>query len=466
MFGLVSVYDELVKILGGEKVSNSLVDLISYSRDFWPIALYKFLKDFDFKKPMVVVFPSSVEDVVKVVRFAYEREIPLYPYGGGSGVLGAATLGEEGIVLDLKGLDFIKIYPEDNFVEVGAGVNGMSLELYLNARGYTIGHFPQSLYTSTVGGWVSTKAIGQFSTKYGGIEDILLGLQVVIPSGKIIDFLPKPRGVAFQEMMKLFVGSEGMFGVVTKAFLKIFSLPKTRRFLSFLSNSFGEAISLVREVLDMGVKPGVVRIFDHIETLKWFNMVKVPKGFSGTIFILEGDERMVEAETKILFDVFGEKNFVGGEPAENWFRNRFNVKEFSEFFPLGIVVDTIEVSVNWSKAEKLYEDVVEAIKSVEGTLLVYAHASHFYHNGLCIYFIFAGIPPKNSSIYEYYNRVWEAAMEATLNNGGSITDHHGIGRMKAKWFKEDLGEDLVDIYRRIKRIFDEKNILNRGNMGV
>jgi len=458
------IYEKLVKLIGPKKVSNKIPDLISYSHDYWPISLHWLMEGKVPALPDIVVFPESTEDVVKILEFAYNEDIPVYAYGGGTGVLGGTVPEYGGIVIDLKRLRHIKINANDLIVEVGSGTNGMILEQYLNKHGFTLGHFPQSLYGSTVGGWISTKAIGQFSTKYGGIEDMLLGLEVVIPPGRVLNFKPNPRAAVGPDLKKLFIESEGMFGIITNAYLKIWPYPEKRVLLSFVSNSLEDSLDSVKNILQRGAKPAVVRIYDKVETLKWFYMEKKAKGKYGTILIIEGDSVLVDAEEKIIREEFSEATFTGEAPAKYWLEKRFSVKELSEFAPLGFVIDTIEVVAPWSKAAKLYYDVIEAMRSAEGTLLAYAHASHFYPQGVCWYFIFGGLP-KNRSPEEYYREIWSATMEATLRNGGAISHHHGIGRMRAEWIRRDLG-DVYEFFEKIKRCIDEKSILNKGNMGV
>jgi len=457
---------DLAKLIGEKKVSNKIPDLISYSHDYWPISFFWFLEGSIPSMPDVVVFPESVEDVVKVMRYAYENNIPIYPYGGGTGVLGGAVPEYKGIVIDLKRLREIKIHDYDLYVEVGAGTNGMLLEMYLNKKGYTLGHFPQSLYASTVGGWISTKAIGQFSTKYGGIEDMLLGLEVVVPPGEVLHFKPNPRAAVGPDLKKLFIEAEGLLGIITKAYLKIWPYPEKRVLMSFGSDSLEDALNSVRNIMRRGAKPAVIRIYDKIETKKWFYMVKKAKNKVGTIIILEGDPVLVEAEKRIVEEEFSNAIPLGEEPVKYWLEARFNVKELSEYLPLGIVIDTIEISVPWSRAVDLYNDVINAMRSVKGTLLAFAHASHFYPQGVCFYFIFGGIPPKESSPVEYYREIWRVTMETTIKHGGAISHHHGIGRMRAEWIMQDLGKPTFSLFRKLKKTFDERNILNRGNMGL
>ena len=451
-----------LKNLLGDKVSTKPADLFSYSHDYWLITFHWLLKGKVPALPDAVVFPESEEDVVNAVKVAHEKGVPLYPYGGGSGVLGGTVPEYGGIVVDLKRLRGLRLYEGDLMVEAGAGVNGYYIEEYLNRRGYTLGHFPQSLYPSTVGGWVATKAIGQFSTRYGGIEDMVLGLRAVIPPGKLIELKPHPRTATGPDLRKLFVGSEGIFGIVTRVWLKVRPYPEERFLISFASESLEEALDSVRRILHRGARPAVVRIYDRVETKRHFYKFEELYGKIGTVIIVEGDSRLARAEKEIV-----EREFkgvpAGEEPVRHWLETRFNVKEISEFAPIGVVIDTIEVAVNWSRAAELYENVIRAMKSVKGTLMASAHASHFYDQGVCFYFTFAGVPPRGRSAGEFYNAVWDAAMRATLDSGGTISHHHGIGRHRRRWLAEELG-DAYEVLRKVKLAIDEKDVMNPGNM--
>ncbi|AIF70091.1 dehydrogenase [Palaeococcus pacificus DY20341] len=457
------VISKISSLLGNEKVSTKEVDLLSYSHDYWPITLHWMLEGKVPALPNAVVWPESTEDVVKVVKIAYEEKVPIYPYGGGSGVLGAAVPEYGGIVLDLKRMRSLELYEDDLLLEAHAGVNGYYLEKYLNKKGYTLGHFPQSLYPSTVGGWIATKATGQFSTKYGGIEDMVLGLEAVLPWGDVITLKPHARSATGPDLKKLFIGSEGTLGVVTKAWLKVWPYPEERIMLSFASEGLEDALLSVRRILRRGAKPAVIRIYDKIETKRHFYKFDEAYGKVATVMIIEGDSNIASAERKIVEEEFKGKP-LGEELVKRWLKTRFNVKEASEFAPLGVVFDTIEVSVHWSNALKLYNNVINAMRSVKGVLFASAHASHFYPQGVCFYFTFASTP-RGKSPTEFYNDVWNAAMKATLESGGAISHHHGIGRQRRKWLKEELGS-AFELLRRVKRALDEREVMNPRDMGV
>ena len=459
------IASDLRDLIGDDKVSSSMSDLLVYCHDYSPINLHRLLRlDFD-SFPLVVAWPEDSDDVAKILRYARDNGVPVYPYGGGSGVLEAFKPLSSGIVVDLKRMNHIKL-DEDNFlVDCGAGVNGMVLEKYLNTRDFTLGHIPQSLLESTVGGWVATKATGQFSTKYGGIEYLIAGLEVVTPSGEVIFCKPHPRSAVGPDLKGLFIGSEGMFGIVTRVVFRVWPYPEKRAKLSFLSDSFEEALYSVRNILRKGIFPAVIRIYDKLETLRHFYWVDGVKGRVITIIISEGNEKVVDAEASVIKSTFKGRE-LGEEPVDHWLKTRFIVKEASIYAPLGFVFDTIEVAAVWSKVMKLYNEVTRSIKNVNGTLFASAHASHFYLQGACLYFTFGGLPPKDMSVYDYHRNVWKGAMDAVLRVGGTISHHHGIGRVRAPWIRDELGDAGFLLLKRLKEIIDADNIMNPNNMGV
>ncbi|MEX2689965.1 MAG: FAD-binding oxidoreductase [Candidatus Njordarchaeum guaymaensis] len=455
---------EISAIIGEDKVSVKEVDLVSYSHDYWLITLHWLLKGEVPALPNAVVWPETSDDVRKIIKVCYEHKVPLYPYGGGSGVLGGTIPESGGIVIDLKRMRRLQIDEENLILEAETGVNGYYLENYLNKKGYTMGHIPQSLYPSTLGGWIGTKATGQFSTKYSGIEDMILGLEVVIPPSTLLQFKPFPRSATGPDLKKIFIGSEGTLGIITKAWLKIWPYPEKRVLLSYVSDTLEDALDSVKRILWRGARPAVVRIYDIIETKRHFYTIDEAYGKIATVIIIEGDSDIVNVEQRIVESEFKGKK-LGEEPVEHWLQTRFIVKEASEFAPLGVVFDTIEVAVDWANAVELYNRVVRAMNSVKGTLFASAHASHFYPQGVCFYFTFAGIPPRGKTAYEYYKEVWDSAMKATIESKGTISHHHGIGRHRVFWLKEELG-DAFKLLEAIKQVLDEKDIMNPNNMGL
>jgi alkyldihydroxyacetonephosphate synthase len=430
----------------GISFSADYEDLIAHCKDFNPLHQLKLLKKLTPALPEVVVFPKSVEEVSKVLKIANSLKIPVYVFGGASGVIDSATPYEGGIALSTLGLDWIEIEEENRIVTCGSGVVGGRLEKILNHRGFSLRHVPQSLYCSTLGGWVATASSGQFSTGYGNIEDLIVSLKVVLPNGEILEERKTPRRAGV-DLKRLFVGSEGLFGVIAEVTMKIFELPKESFKLSFEYESIESALEDAKRLLSL--KPALMRVFDDEETLRYFDS----ESFS-LIAIFEGNGAIERGEIA--------RSILRGKEVEGyvdiWLEKRFDVSDISKIGVLGFVFDTIEVSCFWKSAAKLYRAVIDAIRSVEGTVTASAHASHFYESGLCFYFTFVGFP---ANAEEYYSEVWRRAIMASLENGGNTTHHHGIGRLRRAWMGEEFGS-FLSLLKELKFIVDRNNIMNRG----
>lgn len=459
------IYKELQKILGRRNVSDKEIDRLSYSKDYWPIALRWMLEGKMAGLPDFVVWPQRTEQVSHVVTLANTQGIPLIPFGEGSGVLGGAVPVKGGIVMDMKKMAAITINDTNLTVRVQSGMNGMNLERALNHKGYTLGHIPQSLYCSTVGGWLACRAAGQFSTKYGKIDDMVVSLEAVLPQGEIIRSKNVPKSSTGPCIDRLLLGSEGVLGIICECVLKIWPYPEKRVFQSYAFSGVQNGLECIRVMLRKGVYPAVARLYDPIETSRHFYRVKKAKGKCMLILVMEGSNEVVCLQDKISRLICNEKGVsCGKEPVNHWMNTRFNVKEISEFVPRDIIFDTIEVSVMWDKALPLYTSMISAMKSVEGVIMASAHASHFYPQGVCFYFTFGGTP-VDMDPDEFYTAVWDAAMAACLESGGSISHHHGIGLMRASWLPKELGESF-EVLKRIKKTLDPKNIMNPGKMGL
>ncbi|MBO8181989.1 MAG: FAD-binding oxidoreductase [Archaeoglobus sp.] len=430
----------------GVRVSTRLEDRIAYSKDFNPIHLNRMLKFELPALPDAVVFPSTAEEISLVMQICNAHSVPVYIFGGASGVVDGATPYCGGIALSTLGLNSIQIDGKRMLVTAGAGVVGGKLEEILNQKGFTLRHSPQSLYCSTVGGWVATKASGQFSTKYGNIEDLIVSLKVVTPDGEILEAKPMPRK-AFINPADIFTGSEGLLGVICEVTLKIRKIPEKSFKVAFKFESMDEAVENARKILQ-SFKPALLRIFDRLESLKNF-------GVEGVVMIAMVEGKLAEFERDFLIKEVSTGEFIGEKPVEIWLKERFNVSDISKYVPLGIVFDTIEVSCFWENAMKVYRKILKAIRDVDGTLFASCHASHFYEEGLCFYFTFAGI---RGDLEEYYREVWEQAMNVA-SKYASLSHHHGIGKIRAKWLQKELG-GYYSIFRDLKTIFDRKNILN------
>ena len=450
---------EVKGIVGGENVSQEESDLISYSLDYWMYGI--FLSQYGRlpSLPAVVISPGDSREIQGVLRCANKHRVGLTPFGGGSGVLGGAIPGGREAVLNLQRLNrFISLDEISCVAEFEAGIIGANLEQELNHRGYSMGSIPQSFFCSTLGGWISTRAVGQFSTKYGKIEDMVLGMEVVLPDGNLVDIKPVPRRSTGPSLKDLFLGGEGTLGIVTKAVVSVHPLPGKVVKQSFAFPSVAPALEAVRKILRGDARPAVVRIFDETESERYFGMKEVT-----VIFISEGELDFMELEGAVVSRIALENGGQprGESPVDKWLEKRFDIGLAPVVMQQGVVVDTIEVVSMFTDAANLYRDMVSSMKAVDGTLMVSGHFSHFYREGVCLYITFAG---ASGDSLRFYKDSWAAAMEVTLRNNGSISHHHGIGFWRKEFMRRELGDGGVELLRKIKVALDKKGILNRGKL--
>ncbi len=260
---------ELETIVGPRRVSIRAVDLETYARDMWPRLLIAYREGMPpAHRPHAVVWPEHIREIVAIVKLARQLGMPIVPYGGGSGVCGGAVPIFGGITIDTKRMQQVRTVHADELVcDVEAGLNGERFERELARRGYTFGHFPSSIYCSTVGGWLATRAAGQLSTKYGKVEDRVAGLTVVTGRGEIIETDGPNRALRGPNWTQLIVGSEGTLGIITSARLRVSPAPQLRVFRGFEVDNVEAGVEAIRRVLQKGLRPAVIRLYDELDTL-------------------------------------------------------------------------------------------------------------------------------------------------------------------------------------------------------
>ena len=263
------VVRDLEAIFGPRRVSTRAVDLDTYARDMWPRLLLGYRAGEAVEpRPDVIVWPEHVREVVAAVKLAREHRIPIVPYGGGSGVCGGAVPVRGGITIDTKRMQALRaVHGDDMTCDVEAGLNGERFERELARRGFTFGHFPSSIYCSTIGGWVATRAAGQLSTKYGKVEDRVAGLSIVTGRGELIETDGPNRALRGPSWNQLLLGSEGTLGVITSARLRVSPAPQLRVFRGFEVDDVATGALAIRRVLQKGLRPAVVRLYDELDTL-------------------------------------------------------------------------------------------------------------------------------------------------------------------------------------------------------
>ncbi|MFX1235936.1 MAG: FAD-binding oxidoreductase [Promethearchaeota archaeon] len=456
---------KLNEIVGSKNVSADEIDLLAYSTALL-ISLNWSLQGKIPGLPDLIVWPENKFQISEILKLANTEKIPVIPYGEGSGAVGGTIPLQGGIILDMKKFNKILNINDKNLtVTAESGINGMNLERYLNAKGYTCGHIPQSLYMSSLGGWIAHKAAGQFSTKYGKIEDIVLGMEMILPQGEIINFKPIVRASTGPQLDKFFIGNEGTLGIVTEATLKIWPYPEARALISYVFPSIEDSFNATREILREHIFPAVIRIYDQFETERHFPEIEKAKDKVMVVFVCEGNQKLVNLEEEITKEKCEKNNGVscGPHPVEHWFETRFRVTETSTMPPYKIVFDTLEIASSWDNAAKIYHSVIDSMNDLKGVMMITAHISHFYPNGVGVYFSFGGVPDKGISDLSFYQKCWDTTIKAVLNAGGSIAHHHGIGINRSHWMDDEWGKSM-QIMRRIKDLLDPNNILNPGKV--
>ncbi|MFW9782099.1 MAG: FAD-binding oxidoreductase, partial [Candidatus Heimdallarchaeota archaeon] len=440
---------KLNEIVGSKNVSADEIDLLAYSTALL-ISLNWSLQGKIPGLPDLIVWPENKFQISEILKLANTEKIPVIPYGEGSGAVGGTIPLQGGIILDMKKFNKILNINDKNLtVTAETGINGMNLERYLNAKGYTCGHIPQSLYMSSLGGWIAHKAAGQFSTKYGKIEDIVLGMEMILPQGEIINFKPIVRASTGPQLDKFFIGNEGTLGIVTEATLKIWPYPEARALISYVFPSIEDSFNATREILREHIFPAVIRIYDQFETERHFPEIEKAKDKVMVVFVCEGNQKLVNLEEEITKEKCEKNNGVscGPHPVEHWFETRFRVTETSTMPPYKIVFDTLEIASSWDNAAKIYHSVIDSMNDLKGVMMITAHISHFYPNGVGVYFSFGGVPDKGISDLSFYQKCWDTTIKAVLNAGGSIAHHHGIGINRSHWMDDEWGKSM-QIMRR------------------
>jgi alkyldihydroxyacetonephosphate synthase len=453
----------LARELGPDRVSEDEVALAAHRTDYWVLAHLRAKQGRLAGDPACVVTPRSTEEVATAVRVAQRQGVAVVPYGGGSGVVGGATPPPATLVVDLRAMNrLLEVNETALQARVQAGMMGDAYEEALVTHGYTTGNYPQSIARSTVGGWVATRAAGQFSTRYGNVEDLCLGLEVVLPSAEVARVRAVPRAAAGPSLRELFLGSEGAFGIVTEVTYRIHPLPEARTLASFAFPSMAQGLEAIRRIVRVGWRPAVVRLYDRHESARHFS-AWTPGDQCLLLVLSEGPRPLVEVETAACAAAAGAAGgaAVGPEPVAQWLEHRNAVPSWDLFLEREMIVDTIEIAAGWDRIAGLYDAAVASLQEVPGMLAASAHSSHSYPQGTNLYITFAVKPPDFAQAEASYLDAWGRVMEASLAAGGTISHHHGIGRLRVPWLERELGT-AYPLLRTLKRALDPQGIMNPG----
>lgn len=476
----------LEAIVGKANVSTDNYARLSVAYGKTMVDLMRLRKHIVENVPDAVVYPKNREDIIALVKYCCEQKIPMYVYGGGSSVTRGVEAVKGGITLDMrKNFNKVISFSEHNqTITVEAGMSGPKLEETLNnavstlgaKRAYTCGHFPQSFEYSSVGGWAVTRGAGQNSSYYGKIEDIVISQEYVTPIG-IIKSDEFPRNATGPSIDQIMMGSEGTFGILTHVTLRVFKyMPENRKKFSYVFKDWENGLNAAREIMqgEFGF-PSVFRLSDPEETSIAFRLYGVAdtvidkmlaaKGYKDGKRVLmlgwsEGEKHFSKNVAKQIDKICKKHGamYTTSIVTKGWEKGRFTDPYLREDMgDYGLMLDTLECSVNWDNFTNVYENVRRFCKSRPDTICM-THMSHFYPQGANLYFIFEA---KMNDLDEYleYQR---GIMDNIQKYGAAMSHHHGIGKMTAPWLEAQIGKNQMDIYRALKQHFDPDNLMNPG----
>ena len=468
----MSSLDILAGRLPDGTVSTNRQTLRHSAIDSWSLALLRRVRGDDLAEPAAVVFPARTEEVATVLAWASQTGTAVIPRGAGSGVCGGAQAETQAIVLDLSRMD--RIGPIDavsQAVEVQAGVRGDRLEEELAAHGLTTGHYPQSIAISTVGGWIAASSAGQASTGFGAIEDLLLGLTAVLPDGEILRLRPVPRSAAGPDLRRLLVGSEGTLAVVTEATLACRARPEAWEWLAFGYPDFTAMAEALKNVRRAETGAAVLRGYDETDAQLGFGALEHTTGCVALAGFPAGPPGLASppglaARTQAAAEIMRTTGAeLGASYGEHWWQHRNDaVQTFAQImgpertFGTGVIVDTMEVAGLWSAVPGLYGGIKTALSA--HAQAVACHLSHLYPSGSSLYFTFLITGADDHDAETRYREAWPQAARTCTEVGGTITHHHGVGRLKAPFLAGELGETGTGVLSTIRKALDPAGIMN------
>jgi alkyldihydroxyacetonephosphate synthase len=428
--------------------------------------------------PDAVLLPGSDDEVSSILGYCSQHRIAVVPFGGGTSVVGGLDPIRDGfaasVTVDLRRFNALHTLDEvSGEAEFGAGVTGPDAEALLGARGFSLGHFPQSFRFASLGGYAATRSSGQNSAGYGRFSDMLRGMRVITPAG-VLDIGRAPASAAGPDLRELFSGSEGTFGIITRVRLRVHPVPEAVRYEAWSFPDFATGTAALRTVTQTGTGATVIRLSDEVETgvnLATTHSIgeETVTGGCLAITVFEGTAAHADsrhAETRALLQTCGGTS-LGEGPAKSWEHGRFDAPYLRDsLLSAGALCETLETATSWSTIPALKAAVTEALTSAltaSGTAaLVMCHISHVYPTGASLYFtVVAG---QRGDVAEQWNAAKAAACDAIVAHGGTITHHHAIGADHRPWMADEIGELGVKVLRAVKQTLDPAGILNPGKL--
>ena len=454
--------------------------------------------------PDAVVYPGSEDDVVGIVNAAVAHDAVVIPYGGGSNIVGALeavpTETRQVLSIDMGRMNkVLEIDETSGLARIQAGVLGPDMEIQLNAKGWTMGHFPDSFVWSTLGGWIATRSTGMQSDKYGDIADITRGLRMVM-DGQVLVLRPLPSSSSGPSVREMVLGSEGRLGIITEAWVNVHRLPPVREIQAYFFPTYDAGLQAMQWITESDAAPSITRVMDanetqfsmangkkssrvshlmtraiqEVMTRKGWDLSKISLGFVG----YEGTAVHVRYEKSLIGKVVSRAGgmSVGKGPGVLYDQKKYDIPYIRDFLlDRGIPADVSETATPWALLKQIHDTTVAAAQAamekagVQG--FVMCHLSHSYHSGACQYFTFA-INDSSEHNMESYDLVKRAIQQSFMDNGGTVSHHHGVGEEHSPWLEQDISPAGVFIQRKLfdgvdpDRRFNPGKIIHEGLPGI
>jgi alkyldihydroxyacetonephosphate synthase len=441
--------------------------------------------------PEGIAYPLSNAQVRSIIEYAKLSGANLIPYGGGTSVVGHITPLSDyspNITVDLSCLNKLTHLDETSHLATfGAGITGPDIEAQLNSQGYTLGHYPQSFEHSTLGGWIATRSSGQQSYYYGRIEDIFTGGNIETPVGTLK--LPSlPASAAGPDLNQLILGSEGRFGIITHATVRIRRIPQVDKYFGMFFHDWESGIQAVRKISQQNIRVSMLRLSDPSETettlylsgkptlSKWakrgLKLLGYGPGNCLLVVGITGDNKSAEQVYYKSLSIIREFGGIstGQLIGSMWRKSRFRTPYLrNTLWEQGYAVDTLETALPWSKVKKTALEIKKCIQNglsnSNERVHVFSHLSHVYTDGASIYttFIFRLADDPDESL-ERWQTIKNAASEVIIEHNGTISHQHGVGIDHAPFLQNEKGAIGIDILESIRSGFDPQRVMNNGKL--
>ncbi|MFW0793679.1 FAD-binding oxidoreductase [Gordonia sp. CPCC 205515] len=466
--------DALVDALGDAQVSDRHTDRIAHTRGYSTPDILALRAGNATDAPDLVVTPGSHDDILRVLEICTEHRVAVVPFTGGTSVVGGLTpdrAGFAGVVsVDTRRLDKLLTVDEiSRTATLQAGLRGVRAEELLRAKGYTLGHFPQSYEGAGIGGYAATRSAGQSSAGYGRFDDMVEGIVLATPRGTV-ELGTAPKSAAGPDLRQLVLGSEGAFGIITAVTVRIHPAPTDRVFEGWRFDDFAAGAAALRTLAQDGPMPTVLRLSDETETA--INLADPSEigADAGGCMVIVGFEGGADDVERRRTTVIATLTRLGGTqqgtaPGEAWRTGRFRAPYLRDpLLDAGVLVETLETVTYWSALADLKAAVTTALTDAltgQGTPpLVMCHISHVYAAGASLYFTVAC--PQTADPIRQWAAAKSAANTAIRTQGASITHHHAVGRDHRDAYHEEIGPLALEALRAVKRTLDPAGICNPG----